>query len=356
MSEVKLAEIGEKKLISVLTAAILSDARLHGGFGHDSGILDVSVADDEYLLVNTDRSGVNVAYTLGLASGECIGDFAVSHAVSDIFASGGVPLAVTIALLLPPETSVSLAKEIMVGADLAARKYGAFIAAGDTKRNSKLSAVVTAIGKCRKDYALTRSGAQDGDLIVLTGALGTMIAGFIAYKNGFRLSEQEKKVFNEALIFQNPPYRLARDISSSRLAHACTDNSDGLSSSVHSLCASSGLGAVVYEDRIPMRKESIVIASKMGVPPIQLSLASGDWEFLYAVPESDIDIFMETASWYSAEACVIGRFTKKRKVIISDDNGDFEFLKIENDRFMEGRSTFDCLSNTISYKGERADL
>ena len=179
MNGTKLSEIGEKKLISVLTGAISADARLHGGFGHDSGILDVSVANDEFLLVNTDRSGVNAAYSLGIANGECIGDFAVSHAVSDIFASGGVPMAVTMALLLPADISVSLAAEIMAGADRAARKYGAFIASGDTKRNSKLSAVVTAIGKCRKDCVLTRSGAKEGDLLVMTGALGTMISGMI---------------------------------------------------------------------------------------------------------------------------------------------------------------------------------
>ena len=152
MSETKLNEIGEKKLVNILTEAIIADTRLYGAFGHDSGILDLSVAEDEFLLVNTDRSGANVAYSLGIANGECIGDFAVSHAVSDIFASGGVPMAITIALLLPDDISVSLAKEIMVGADCAARKYGAFIASGDTKCNSKLSVVATAIGKCKKKY------------------------------------------------------------------------------------------------------------------------------------------------------------------------------------------------------------
>jgi len=70
---------------------------------------------DDTLLVNTNRSGVSKAYNLGLAGGECIGDFAISHAVSDILATGGVLFAVSVALLLPGETTVRLVGEIIDG-------------------------------------------------------------------------------------------------------------------------------------------------------------------------------------------------------------------------------------------------
>ena len=80
----KLNEIGEKKLVRDLTSLYTPNPCLVGGFGHDSAILDIALSSDEYLLMNTDRSGMNIAYKLGLADASCVGDFAVSHAVSDI--------------------------------------------------------------------------------------------------------------------------------------------------------------------------------------------------------------------------------------------------------------------------------
>ena len=86
---IKLKELGEKKIVNRIISHIDQDSRLVGGMGHDSAFLKIEISRDELLLLNTDRSGINVAYSLGLSDAECVGDFAVSHAVSDILAGGG---------------------------------------------------------------------------------------------------------------------------------------------------------------------------------------------------------------------------------------------------------------------------
>ena len=43
--------------------------------------------------------------------------------------------------------------------------------------------VVTAIGKAHKTERLPRSNAQKDDLLIVTGNLGTMLAGKIAFEH-----------------------------------------------------------------------------------------------------------------------------------------------------------------------------
>ena len=155
MDNKKLYELSEKILVKEIIKLLEVDEMLLDGFGHDSAFINTTIHEDEILLMNTDRSGINTAYTLGLANGECVGDFGVSHAISDIIASGGQPLAISIALLLPDNLTLGFVKEVMIGAQKAAKKYGAFLAPGDTKKSNKLAMVVTATLKAQKTERLT---------------------------------------------------------------------------------------------------------------------------------------------------------------------------------------------------------
>lgn len=303
---VKISDIGEKRLVNEITSCLDVHEDLLYGFGHDSAFLNVKVESDEVLLLNTDRSGMNIAYKLGLYDGRCIGDFAVSHAISDIFASGGKPYCITLAMLLPPDMSLSLVKEIMQGAQDAAKKYGAFIASGDTKHNPKFAMVVTALGKAKKDEILTRSNAKAGDLIVAAGNFGLMLSGLTAFKKNLEISESQKEIFTRSLVYQNPPYNFAREVASRRLAHACMDNSDGIISSMRSLSQSSGLGAILNKDSIPISKEVLDIANKLNIDPFGLCLGSGDWQYVYALAPENIDAFYDIGKSTHTNVTVIG--------------------------------------------------
>jgi putative thiamine-phosphate kinase len=350
MKNYKLYEIGEKHLVSEIIKMLHADDQLMGGFGHDSAFLDINISKDEVLLINTDRSGLNLAYTMGLDNGNCVGDFGVSHAVSDIFASGGAPICVSIALLLPADTNLNFIKEVMSGADMAAKKYGAFIACGDTKKSDKFAMVVTAIGKCKKDEILTRSNAGIGDFIIATGYFGTMVSAMLAFKNHLDMSKESIRIFTNSLVYQNPPHKIAYKISKAKIANACIDNSDGLSSSIYSLCESSDLGAILYKDQIPIIPASRNVASVLGVDEFQFALASGDWQFIYSVSKNNLDLFMDMTHRCKVHAAIIGEFIDENKVLLQS-NGTHHILKrIENDRFkISGMRYFDSFSRDMDY-------
>ncbi len=358
MNNKKLKELNEKIIVNEITSLLDVDELLLDGFGHDAAFINMTIEEDEILLMNTDRSGINAAYILGLANGECVGDFGVSHAVSDIIASGGQPVAISIALLLPDSLTLGFVKDVMIGAQKAAKKYGAFLAAGDTKKNPKFAMVVTAIGKAHKSERLTRANAKKDDLLVLTGNLGTMLAGNIVFKNKISVSSTAEKVFKQALIYQNPPYRLGLKLAKAKVSHACTDNSDGLPSSIYSLCNASGVGAIIDERKIPIHKESLNIASELNIRPMQLTLTGGDWQYLYAIPKEHMDEVHKIAKEADWKVTVIGKILEENKVVIKTLEDEYRILKrIENDRFskVSGNSYFKVIEYNTDFFGAYVD-
>lgn len=348
-----LTDVGErfikKRIIDRLQKSSDITQALIGGLGHDAGVLKNPLNSEDTLLVNTDRSGVSKAYNLGLAGGECIGDFAVSHAVSDILATGGVPFAVSVALLLPGETTVSLVDEIMDGIKQACSDYGVTLTGGDTKKAESLSLVVTALGRAPVANLLYRNTPRIGDQLVVSGMLGSMLLGSVVHKRGHRVSEAIQEIVNEALIRQRPPFRLGLAMSEARVAHACTDISDGLPSACRNMLTDPNLGVELYETQIPIHPELKGLANSLALTPLQLSMAGGDWQFLYCVPKSELPALSAIAEGSDTSLTVVGEITDKIGIWAKTLDGDKRKLRdIEHDSFAErvdGKSYFEFLSD-----------
>lgn len=353
MDNILVKDVGEKFVVKELTSVLQADPRLIGGFGSDSGVLNIDL-NDEYLLMNTDRSGMNIAYQMGLADGSCVGDFGVSHAVSDIYASGGEPFAVSVALFLTEDMTMGFVKQIMDGAQQAAKRYGAFIASGDTKKGKKFSMVVTAVGKCKKNHVLTRKGAQEGDYLVITGNSGVMLTGLLVLEKNIPVSSAEKEILTNAIVYQNPPYKFPRNLMDNSMTHAGMDNSDGLISSIYSLSEQSNLGIIINEEAIPCLDVTKKIAHDLDINPFQLCIGSGDWQHIFAVDKNQIDKFIKIAQESNNKVTVIGQFINNKYTALKNKNGFFALKRLENDRFKtSGKKWFEYLSSKIVYTGDK---
>jgi thiamine-monophosphate kinase len=86
----------------------------------------------------------------------------------------------------------------------------------------------------------------------------------------------------QAHLYPEPRCALGRYLSGRRLASACIDLSDGLSTDLAHLCDSSGVGARIWTSRIPLPEAP---AASGGMDPLQLALHGGeDYELLFSVP------------------------------------------------------------------------
>lgn len=356
--QLTLREIGEKKVVRELIDQLRPTDRLLDGVGHDAGFVPFLLSEDEVLVVNTDRSGENLAYKLGLTGPEAVGDLAVSHAVSDIAAAGGDARVLTVCLLLPEEKTLEYAKRLMSGVQTAADRWDIVIASGDTKKNANVAVVVTVIGKVKRSRRLTRSGAKAGDFLVVTGHLGTMFTAALAHQSRSEIPADFDRIFQDSLVHQRPPVELARAITKLGIAHACTDISDGLPSAVFDLCNSSGVGASLDLRHVPIAENVRNYAKRhLAVERESLIAANGDWQFLYAIPQDKYDEALAIAENAGATISAVGIFTSDRNVTAKGEDGSRRQLnRLENDGFskVNGQSYFDMLANNPPLLGKIA--
>lgn len=335
-NDLTVREAGERRVVAEITSMMTVPSMLVDGFGHDAAFVDLRRRDHELLVLNTDRSGLNAAYSLGLSGPECVGDFGVSHAISDIVVAGGAPRAVTVALLLPADSTLGFVRGVMRGATNAAGRYGAEIVAGDTKLNPKFALVATAIGTVPREKRIRRSGARPGDALVVTGFLGSMLLGLIACRRQISVDDYTRSIVEKAIIEQHPPFNLGRAIAEAGIPHAGTDISDGLSGAIHAICEASSCGAIVDEQRIPLDPELNELILATGLSPLQLSSAGGDWQFLYAVPPKHLPILYQLAASQDASVSVIGTVAEHQDIAIRHMDGAWHRLdRVEHDSFAD---------------------
>jgi thiamine-monophosphate kinase len=353
-----LRDVGERFVVAEITRDLQPNSCLLDGFGHDASFVDLPRLPDEVLVINTDRSGMNIAYRMGLAGPECVGDFGVSHAVSDIVVAGGAPCVISVALLLPSDTKLDFVRGVMRGAAQAAQRYGASIVGGDTKQNPKFAMVVTAIGTAHRDQRVRRSGAQLGDRLVVTGHLGAMVLGLVAFDRKIPLSDEARRVVETALVEQRPPFELGRAIGPAGIARAGTDISDGLPGAIHALCSASGAGAIVDERRIPMHPALSSVISATGLSPLQISSAGGDWQYLYAVAPSQIEDLERMAASIGATVSVIGAVVEPGLMAVRTLDGEWrELNRVEHDSFADrdGAGHFSKIGHLVAVAGDLVD-
>jgi hydrogenase maturation factor len=145
---------------------------------------------------------------------------------------------------------------------------------------------------------------------------------------------------------------LAPIISKAKLANACTDISDGLASSIYSLCNASGVGAVIDESKVPIHEESINISRILNIRPMQLTLTGGDWQYLYSIPKKHIDEVQQIAKNIDFPISVIGEVIEENEVVIKTLENEYKsLLRIENDRFSRhaGENFFMILEKEITF-------
>jgi thiamine-monophosphate kinase len=198
-------------------------------------------------------------------------------AASDLSAMGATPRAGLVAASVPKETSAPALEAIQLGAVDAAEADGALVLGGDLSRTrGPLVLTVTVLGELSEGLPVLLSGGSAGDALVVTGSLGIAGAALDVLEHG---SGELPAAWRER--FLQPRSRTEAGVALRRAgATAMTDISDGLLLDLGRLCESSGVGAEVWLDRLPVGRG--VNRSGRGQ---DLALTGGeDFELLAALP------------------------------------------------------------------------
>jgi len=294
-----LSELGEFGLINHLTKHIKlqSDSTLKG-IGDDAAVLDFS---KKKTLISTDLLLEGIHFDLAYTPLKHLGYKAIQVNLSDIYAMNGIATQVTISIGVSSKFSLEAVEELYSGMILACEKYKVDIVGGDTSSSKQgLVISVTSIGYAHEKEICYRSGANEGDLICVSGDLGA------AYM-GLQLLEREKQIYLENPKIQpdleGKDYIVERQLKPEarrdiiKLLHelkvkptAMIDISDGLASDVLHICTQSEKGCSIYEEKIPIDPMTYDTAREFNLDPTVCALSGGeDYELLFTVKQSDYE-------------------------------------------------------------------
>ncbi len=299
MERTEIAALGEFGLIDHLTKNIeIQNASTIVGVGDDAAVIDHF---GKQTVITNDLLIEGVHFDLMYTPLRHLGYKSIVVNLSDIYAMNATPTQVVLGLAFSNRFSLEALDEFYEGVYAACEKYGVDLIGGDTASSQKGFIIsCTAIGEVTPDRYVKRNGARKGDLLCVSGDLGG------AYL-GLTLLEREKQIFLENPKIQpdleGEKYVVGRILKPEArkdiidflaqqeiIPSSMIDVSDGLSSEILHLCKQSKVGAVLYEEKIPIAEASRLAAYKFHLDPTACALSGGeDYELLFTIAQDDYE-------------------------------------------------------------------
>lgn len=251
------------------------DARVKIGarVGEDAAVVDFG---DRYLVTKTNP--------ITFATNQ-IGWYVVNVCVNNMVVRGLKPRWMLNCILLPEgKTTPELVEDIFRQIYEASQQVEVVVIGGHTEVTYGLDRpIITGhlIGEVNKDALVATGGAQVGDTILITKALGiegtAIIAGEVADK--LREKGYDQAFIERAQAFLYDPgisvYQDALAAAETGCVSAMTDATEGgLATALHELASAAEVGVLVEAEKVPLLPETERLCAEFGLDPFGL-IASG---------------------------------------------------------------------------------
>ena len=279
-----LREIGEFGLINRIRKWITSsDPALVQGIGDDVAVIEVREVGTKVLLVTTDILIEGIHFNRSWIAPYSLGRKSLAVNLSDIASMGGIPKYFLVSIGFPKNLPISFISSFYRGLKQEAKRFRVELIGGDTSLSQKIIINICLLGEGKKRDLLFRKGAKVGDDLFVSGTLGDAALGLKF------LQEKKKKRGLEGLVKKHlspcPRVKLGQAIAKHRYANAMIDISDGLLIDTSHLLEESGVGARIWEDRIPLSRLYRKWIHSFSKDLFQFALTGGeDYELLFTAP------------------------------------------------------------------------
>lgn len=314
-----ISNLGEVELIKRISRQFPYQGEgVRVGIGDDTAVLSPLPDADRLTLVTKDILVEGVHFLTHFLTPYQLGRKALAVNISDIVAMGGIPRHLVTAVGFPPDTKLKTVEEIYQGMGELCRICFINLIGGDTVNSPRgIIISVTLLGEVEEKNLILRSGAEAGDLIGVTGNLGSSAAGLDLLMQ--EVGEGKERDKGHASRFQSlikshlePPLRLkeARKIVQSHLATSMIDLSDGIIKDLGEIARASQVGAKVYLDRVPLGPALEKASSFLGNDPLEYALGGGeDYELLFTLKPVGQEKLKELAHEFQVPLNIIGEIT-----------------------------------------------
>ena len=205
--------------------------------------------------------------------------------VSDIIAKGGKPDAALLALVWPKgrphEDLEAFARGL--GKDL--QRWGAHLAGGDTtSTDGPLTLTLTLTGRVGQRGPVRRSGAEPGDDVWVTGAIGDSWLGLQAATDRLGpLSAEARNLLVSRYRVPEPPRLPVADLVAAH-ATASIDISDGLVADAGHVAEASGARLVLRAADVPLSAVAAYYVENAKADLRALLTGGDDYQTLFTAP------------------------------------------------------------------------
>jgi selenide, water dikinase len=180
------------------------------------------------------------------------GEIAAANAVSDIYAMGGRPLtALAIAGFPKEDLDADDIRKIFKGGFDKLREAGVALLGGHTVQDREIKFGYAVTGAIDPARLLTNAGAQPGDVLFLTKAIGTGVIGTaIKFE---RVTAQQADAAIQSMRTLNRAAAEALSAMPAGAVHACTDITGfGLIGHASEIARASNVTVVIEASRVPL--------------------------------------------------------------------------------------------------------
>ncbi len=304
-----VAEIGEFGLIDRIRMICGTETSpdMLLGIGDDTAVIRL---DDHRAMVATcDIQVEDVHFQWETITPYQLGRRSMAVNLSDIASMGAAPSYALTSLAMPSSLPAAHFDKMFAGMNDEVREVGAYLVGGNLARSSERLVVdVFMWGIVDPAQMLTRSGAQVGDMVYVTGALGSSTAGLdVLLRYGPSCADEYAEVVR-AHLEPRARVREGQTIAGSGLATSMIDVSDGLAADIGHICDSSQVGVEIDEAQIPFDAVLFKIARNAERDLREYTLYGGeDYELLFTVRSTDAEAMERLAQETGFALRQIGR-------------------------------------------------
>jgi thiamine-monophosphate kinase len=291
------------------------------GIGDDAAVVEPARNALEALCVDSLVEGIH--FDRAFTPAAAIGHRALAVNLSDLAAMGATPRLALLSLFLPSSLSVADFDAMIGGLVALANRHCLHVAGGDMARSpGPLILDVTVAGSVKRRRALLRSGAQPGDELYVTGAIGSAAAGLEMLQASVGTSSPEGDPGAQRYLFPEPRVRIGSLLGGNRAATACIDLSDGLADGIRQIAKASGVGAIIDAAAVPIEPTARAWFERSGRDPVSAAAAGGDdYELLFAVRPKSRGRLAAVRRGSDARLTRIGVCTADRAVLLRNEAG-----------------------------------
>ncbi|HEY6680557.1 MAG TPA: thiamine-phosphate kinase [Actinomycetota bacterium] len=267
--------------------------------GDDAAVVRGGTGD---LVLTTDALVEGTHFDRALSTPRDVGYKAIAASVSDMAAMAASPRYALCALTLSKDVDAGWAMELLGGMREASDEFACTLVGGNLARGSEVSVVISLTGEVARGAAIRRSGAEPGDLMVVTGVLGGAAAGRRLAQRGAPWTEDELDAIRR---HARPVPRVGEaPVLARHGVRAMIDVSDGLTRDLARICEAGGVGV-----RLDLGKVPVHPAATEGE-----ALGGGeDYELLATMPSEAAvtDAARELAEVFATPLTAIGTITSE---------------------------------------------